>query len=392
MLQKSRKITILMLAILAVYTIAIRRILLFDQYSLNYIAIPVFWIIYIIACSFLLSKSEESMRLKQDTLLSASIASAIYVGIYIFLLFFIEVGDSPYSHSVKGILTNIYVYILPFFAREYARFRLINNVYEKDKRFISIVVTIIFIGISLKMIDITRTDNIVKTIFSDIVPIISENILFSYMAYNRMFKPAILYQSVTFGFWIFMPFLPKVSWLMSSVIDTMIPLVLLLYVRYFKLSKENKKESIKAEDSNPKDMVPFIAVSVVALWFALGLLPIKPVAIATGSMETSINVGDVVILKKCDASDVEVGDVIQYSRDNYTVVHRVISKYYEEGELLFITKGDNNKSEDYFPVKTDQVMGKEMFSIRYIGYPSLWFGKLMNGGQSEITVDVETGS
>lgn len=391
MLQKSRKITILMLAILAIYIIAVKRIFLFNQYSLNYIAIPVFWIIYIIACSFLLSKSDESMRLKGDTLLSSLIASAVYIGIYIFSIFFIEVGENPYSHSLKGILTNIYVYILPIIAREYARFRLINNVYEKDKKFITIVVTIIFIGISVGMIDITRTDNIVKTIFSDIMPIIMENILFSYIAYNRMYKPSMIYKSITFGFWIFMPFLPKVTWMMSSVIDFIIPLVLLLYVRYYKLSKEIRKDNKKAEDSNPKDMIPFIIVSITALWFALGLLPIKPVAIATGSMENTIYIGDVVILKKCDANDIEVGDVIQYSRDNYTVVHRVISKYYEEGQLLFITKGDNNKDEDYFPVTTEQIMAKELFAIRYIGYPSLWFGNLINGGRQQ-EVEVETGS
>ena len=390
MLQKSRKITILMLAILAVYMIAVKRIFLFDQYSLNYIAIPVFWIIYIIACSFLLSKSEESMRLKGDTFLSSSIACAIYVGIYIFSIFFIEVGDNPFSHSLKGILTNIYVYILPIIAREYARFRLINNVYEKDKKFISVVVTIIFIGISIGMVDITRTDSFAKIAFSSIMPVIAENILFSYIAYNRMYKPSILYKVVTYSFWIFMPFLPKVSWFITSVVDTTIPLVLLMYVRYFKLSKDPKKDNKKAEDSNPKDMVPFVIVAITALWFALGLFPIKPVAIATGSMKSAINVGDVVILKKCDANDIEVGDVIQYSRDDFTVVHRVVSKYYEDGKLLFITKGDNNKAEDYYPVTCDQIMAKELFSIRYIGYPSFWFGKLINRNQTEVTV--ETGS
>ena len=187
-----------------------------------------------------------------------------------------------------------------------------------------------------------------------------------------------------------MPFLPKVSWFITSVVDTTIPLVLLMYVRYFKLSKDPKKDNKKAEDSNPKDMVPFVIVAITALWFALGLFPIKPVAIATGSMKSAINVGDVVILKKCDANDIEVGDVIQYSRDDFTVVHRVVSKYYEDGELLFITKGDNNKAEDYYPVTCDQIMAKELFSIRYIGYPSLWFGKLINRNQTEVTI--ETGS
>ena len=95
MLQKSRKITILMLAILAIFSIVANRVLLFDQHTLNYIVNPIFWVIYIIACCFLLSKSEEGMRFKGDIRISSLIASAIYIGIYVFSVFLIEVGDLP---------------------------------------------------------------------------------------------------------------------------------------------------------------------------------------------------------------------------------------------------------------------------------------------------------
>ena len=110
MLQKSRKITILMLAILAIFSIVANRVLLFNQHTLNYIVNPIFWIVYIIACCFLLSKSEEKMRLKGDIVLSSLIASAIYIGIYVISIFLIEVGDNPFSHSFKGFIINAYVY------------------------------------------------------------------------------------------------------------------------------------------------------------------------------------------------------------------------------------------------------------------------------------------
>lgn len=388
MLQKSRKITILMLAILAIFSIVANRVLLFNQHTLNYIVNPIFWVIYIIACCFLLSKCEEGMRLKGDIRLSSLIASAIYIGIYVFSVFFIEVGENPFSRSFKGFLINAYVYILPIVAREYARFRLINNVYEKDKKFISAITTVIFIGISIGMVDINAKQELFKTIFSQIIPIIAENILFSYIAYNRMFSPNIIYKVITFGFWIFMPFLPKVSWVMTFVLDTTIPLILFLYVRYYNHKREIRKDKKDIEQINPKDYIPLIVFSITAFWFALGMFPIKPAAILTGSMEKTIMTGDMVILKKCDANEIEVGDIVQYSRENYTVVHRVISKYYEKGELFFITKGDNNKTEDFNPVSANQIMAKELFSIRYLGYPSLLLSNVINKNQM---IDIETG-
>ena len=388
MLQKSRKITILMLAILAIFSIVANRVLLFNQHTLNYIVNPIFWIVYIIACCFLLSKSEEKMRLKGDIVLSSLIASAIYIGIYVISIFLIEVGDNPFSHSFKGFIINAYVYILPIVAREYARFRLINNVYEKDKKFISVIVTVIFIGVNIGMVDINAKQELFKTIFSQIIPIIAENILFSYIAFNRMFLPCIIYKVITFSFWIFMPFLPKVSWIMTFVIDTSMPLVLLLYIRYYVKKRELKKDKKDLEKVNPKDYIPVIIFSITAFWFALGLFPVKPAAILTGSMEKTIMTGDMVILKKCDANEIEVGDIIQYSKDNYTVVHRVISKYYDQGKLLFITKGDNNNTEDFDPVSADQVMAKELFSIRFLGYPSLLLSKVVNKNQM---ISVETG-
>ena len=388
MLQKSRKITILMLAILAIFSIVANKVLLFDQHTLNYIVNPIFWVIYTIACCFLLSKVEEKMRFKGDTIISSLIASAVYIGIYVISMFLLENGENPFSHSFKGLIINAYVYILPIVAREYARFRLINNVYEKDKKFISVITTVIFIGVSIGMVDISAKQELSKTIFSQIIPIIAENILFSYIAYNRMFLPCIIYKVFTFSFWLFMPVLPKVFWIMSFVIDTTIPLILLLYVRYFLKKREVKKDKKELETVNPKDYIPLIIISITAFWFALGLFPVKPAAILTGSMEKTIMVGDMVILKKCDANEIEVGDIVQYSKDNYTVVHRVISKYYEKGELFFITKGDNNNTEDFDPVSANQIIAKELFSIRFLGYPSLLINKLVN--QSDV-VSVETG-
>ena len=71
----------------------------------------------------------------------------------------------------------------------------------------------------------------------------------------------------------------------------------------------------------------------------------KPFAVVSGSMETSINVGDLVIAKKIDSDkSLKNGDIIAFrTSDNYVVTHRIVETKDENGKRYFTTKGDNNK-------------------------------------------------
>ena len=128
---------------------------------------------------------------------------------------------------------------------------------------------------------------------------------------------------------------------------------------------------------------------ILAIWFAIGIFPIKPVAIASGSMEEELHIGDVAIIQKCNANDVNVGDIIEYQMDGYTVIHRIIEKKQRKGEFYFVTKGDNNNSPDSEEVREDQLIGKVIFKIRYLGYPAIWLHIVE---ENEQMVQVETGN
>ncbi len=391
MLQKSRKITVLMLAILVIYSIVANYSLVNSRSTLYYYAVnPLFWIIFIIASNLLLSKTNESSRIKKDVLSYTIIASLIYIGTYIVSQAFIDVGKNPYSTSIIGILTNIYIYIWPIIAKEYTRFKLINNVYEKEKRYMSIIVVIVYIFVDIGSIEITSAYSLVKIVFSNIIPIIASNCLCTYIAFNKMYKPAIIYKSITLGYWLASPILPKVPWIINSVVDTIVPSILLIYIVYAKNKKDVNKSREQKESFNPKKMLPVIIAVILALWFTSGVFPIKPVAIATGSMEKTLMVGDVVILKKCIANSINVGDIVQYQKGSVTIIHRVISKYYEKGQVFFITKGDNNKSPDKEPVSGNQILGKEIFAIRYLGLPAVLINKINTMPRTDLS-GIETG-
>lgn len=101
-------------------------------------------------------------------------------------------------------------------------------------------------------------------------------------------------------------------------------------------------------------------------------------------MQNEIMIGDVVIIKKCTANDVNVGDIIEYQMEGYTVIHRVIEKTQRKGEFYFVTKGDNNETADKKEVTEDQLIGKVIFKVRYIGYPAIWLHLIQERQQIDV--------
>ena len=76
--------------------------------------------------------------------------------------------------------------------------------------------------------------------------------------------------------------------------------------------------------------------------------------VLTGSMIPEIMPKDVVVTKKREAKDLEVGDIITFlSSDprlsNIIVTHRIKAKYYDAttNRYTFQTKGDNNNTADF---------------------------------------------
>ena len=111
-----------------------------------------------------------------------------------------------------------------------------------------------------------------------------------------------------------------------------------------------------------------VGFTALVLMFNSGLFPVKPVAIATGSMEPDIQVGDVVIVGPVDVSKLEIGDIIQYQSDGYTVVHRIAGIVKDaDGVSMFVTKGDHNNTEDKEPVYGTNIIGKVLFTIPKLG-------------------------
>lgn len=97
--------------------------------------------------------------------------------------------------------------------------------------------------------------------------------------------------------------------------------------------------------------------------------------VLTGSMVPEIDPMDVVITKKRDASELEVGDIITFlSSDSrlsgIIVTHRIRDKLYDSttGKYSFQTKGDANNTVDFALAEDTNIIGEVIFKIPKLGY------------------------
>ena len=75
-------------------------------------------------------------------------------------------------------------------------------------------------------------------------------------------------------------------------------------------------------------------------------------------------------------SELKIGDVIAYTHNNVTVVHRLIKIVKIEDKYYFYTKGDANANPDGYAIEEAMVVGKVNVKMPYIGYPTVWLNEM----------------
>lgn len=389
-MQKSKFITIFFIFVIFVYIIYSQLHLVSLGNIYTFIINPLFFIGISIILKFFITPPYNTNKYKKDIIQYVLITILAYSLIYLLSGLFVSFGKNPYSTSIDGIIINLYATGLVVFCKEYIRYKLINNVYNSDKNLIFILIVIVFSLLDFNVFSISSNIGfyyLFKQIFYTLVPSIFKNILFTYIVKYTDYLPSFLYEIIYYLILWISPILPNSPWILEAILNSIFPLMLLLYCGYFINKKDRFNLSTINKPSNPSALFPFGICLILLIWFALGIFPIKPVGIATASMYPELKVGDLTFIKKCSSNDIEVHDIIEYKLDGYTVIHRVKEIYKKDGEIFFITKGDNNDSEDKMPVSENQLIGKSIFNIPYLALPTVWLHNI----NAKTQVEVETG-
>jgi len=345
---------------------------------------PILWILLALICLFL-AKQEGFSILKfkkvrrwylgNSPQQAGLLIGGFHIAMLIIVGLFAGFGSSPYLFTLPGLLQNIFFVSCMIIGMEICRAYLVKQGSKKNITLSIGLTTLVFVFIQIppfKLLNIFNFNQItfLEFIGATIITSISINLLACYLSYMGGATASMGYIGMLFAFEWFSPFLPNPHWTILALVGTIAPAIGFLLIQYSVIEPGERKKRIKIRKTKQGSWTAIAIFSVILIFFSFGYFGVKPVVIYSGSMQPVLNVGDIVIIEKVKAAEIKLGDIIQVlTKDDITIVHRVVEKFIDEnGQIVFITKGDANDISDPNPVYEKHVLGKAIFTIPKIGW------------------------
>ena len=128
----------------------------------------------------------------------------------------------------------------------------------------------------------------------------------------------------------------------------------------------------------PWKIIIYILAALVGAVFALIIISIIPIpgnykvlTVLSGSMEPAIKTGSIIFVKPLPINYYKVNDVITFldpTISEQPITHRIIEINEVNEERYFKVKGDANSAADWSEVSKENIAGKILFSIPFLGY------------------------
>jgi len=373
----------------AVYLVINLALPVFDLNSLikAYLIQPMLWGTLIVAVRYLPGYRPLGKSNKRSAFVQLGLGLAI---IQILLYFigglFSGFGKSPSSFTPLGIIENICFVGTMLVGMEFSRAWLVTRFGKKHSFLIICLATIFFTFVSIPLAQVTGFQlRIASTnqVISSWLPLLAENLAASLLALMAGAGASLGYRCLLAAFWWLCPILPNLDWALKGLIGTVIPILGMVVINSFYSSQAARVKSRKRmrNASLPAGWIMTAITCVAIVWFATGVLPVKPSLVPSGSMVPAINPGDVVLTVSVQPQAIKVGDIIEYhnTKENINIVHRVIEIGGDAQNRYFITKGDANSSPDVDPVSPQALIGRAIFIVPKIGWISIAVKKFLTG-------------
>jgi len=317
-------------------------------------------------------KTEVSFKQKPELIVLTSIVAFVYFISFYMLGFLDGFGKNPFNTSMKGILINLYTFIPYFVLLELMRSFFLNSFRKKKRTFAMLVLILVYtiINFSLDNLMAVGSNTLqanVEFLGSQVLTEVTKNIFLSNLVLLGGFPASILVSLSFECIYFFFPVIPNLKWITVTLLNSLFPIMSMILIKNAIEKRENRNRRNQSTE-NSTSWIFIYMISIGIVWFSVGLFPVFPTVILTGSMEPFMYSGDVAILKNVEVSEIEVGDVIQFWVNDYYIVHRVIG--IDEG--MYQTKGDNNNSADSELVVYEQIKGKVSYVVPNLGHPVLF--------------------
>lgn len=313
-----------------------------------------------------------------------------YVFCYI-LGTFVGFVDNPVSSSFKLVMRNLFTLGIIALIIEFIRTKYIE-IKGSTKSLVMLTFLMILSEIDFGALGsvLDNWEELFKFFVKYIIPVISKQILCTYLSKNGGLKLNYAYTiPVTLANYV-LPVFPDLDWFVMAMSNLIVTLIIISRIEYSKRIDEEKLTKRERRNSEYRSGIVTTLVLIIFVMFVGGVFPFKPLAIMSNSMLPTFARGAVVVSKKVNSNygQIDVGDILEFKTANGVVVHRVIDVVVDEkGKYTFKTQGDANNSPDDIEIKEEQVVGVVKIWIPYIGYPSVWMAELLFNQKSYIKIE-----
>ena len=356
-------------------------ILLMNTFLINILSsykMVFFLLVVLVIFDFYFMLEKDSNRFFKDLLFEIFLFLMTFFIIFYILGFVVGLVKMPSYLTFVGIKNVLLPIILLCILKEVLRFNLLRKSDGNTICTIAVVVLLLLVDVSSDYgyANFSNKYGILSFFALVLLPAISKNLSYSYISKKYGYKPIIVFDLIYSLSFFLLPLRPNPNEYLMSIIYIIVP-ALFAYKIYNFYSKRSKT-TLKS-DYNKKRfkgiLLPLVLITLM-VYFYSGYFRYYAIAIASGSMETKIHKGDIVIVdQKVPYKSLQIGDVLAYKNDKIIVVHRIVKKIEVGDSYVYYTKGDANNHVDDLVIEEDAVIGKVDFKIPYIGLPTVWFSE-----------------
>lgn len=339
------------------------------------------WIMFAIYLLFFYENQHyQDKRLQKQLLYCIGVIYLIYYILYFMIGIRIGFSHNPYNVTVSGMLENIILTIPIFLIQEYVRYYLFSTTKEEQKGILALTLAFVFTFANFNILTDVRyfqsLSGVGYLFLFLLIPYFVKDLMLSFLCNFGGYLVSISYLLIPYLVLYTMPILPTLDPKLVTIFELLALFLLFLITSSLVWKEKTKNYHIPSL----KTGIGYFVVIIVFLFLGVKVVPENTLVIASNSMYSYIHRGDIVLIQKKPFSSVQKDDIIKYRLDNQYIVHRVVEiKTNDKHEKYFVTKGDNNKEMDLYPVTEDQYEGVVVGKIPFLGYPRLILNDILYG-------------
>jgi len=347
-----------------------------------FIARPLVYIAAGLAIFFLMGGQFATRSVKNNTFLICAIAAVLYLLLLFLSGLFGGFAGNRLVPSGGIFFRNLWSYGTVFAAMEIMRLIMVRRIDNKHIIWFGILLSVVF---SFAQVENLRYAfgggaNWADTIATLLLPVLIVNFFLTYAAQNGTLLGLLTFRLAVSMAPVLLPIVPNADKFLLVIFLCVTVIVGYIMLDKFRFDETQKLRRDKKKYRWKGYIAPAVILAALII-FGLGVLPVKPLAVASHSMTGVLNKGDSVIIIKVTPEEAErkivEGQVIEFSDGKRSIAHRVVEIGVDPGgQTYYITKGDANGSNDSKPVYTDDVLGIAQFSLPYVGWPAVWLSEL----------------